>query len=489
MEIIFITALVAQLIIGFVARREETEKGKFLAKSAQFLYRKIFCHALAKSSSQMKVDRYMVNLHPGKNREQITAKYYIEKIRLSYALILLGNFLALVVSLHISQNSRLVEEILVPKESWERGSYTLDLTVAAPDDENSVRDITLVVEPVSLDEDEISKLAENAFIKLRTVILGQNSSLSQIVSPLNLVTGLADYPFTITWESDNHSRIKTNGRIDNHDMLSEDDSSLSGEVIRLTAHLHYRDQWMEYHFSEDLYVYLLPYLVAEDEWMDVITKAIATKQQESAFSESFYLPEEISGIAVNWQEIKTPSGLYLWLMVVVAAVITFIGQDHDLQKKVVLRDRQIDRDYPELVRKLALYLGAGLTLRGAWKRVAWDYHAGKSAGKMKYLYEEMLFSVREVENGVSEREVYEHFGKRVGIAKYRKLAGLLSNHLQKGNKNLLQVLREEMELALEDRKKAARAIGEEMSTKLLLPMMLMLLIVMIIIMVPAFQMY
>ncbi|MDR0220283.1 MAG: hypothetical protein LBI54_02635, partial [Lachnospiraceae bacterium] len=122
-------------------------------------------------------------------------------------------------------------------------------------------------------------------------------------------------------------------------------------------------------------------------------------------------------------------------------------------------------------------------------RVAYDYTQRPAGTKTKYVYEEMLHSVREMENGVPEREVYEHFGKRVGIAKYRKLTGLFCNHLQKGNSNLLRVLRDEVELALDDRKKAARAIGEEMSTKLLLPMMMMLSIVMIMIMVPAFQMF
>jgi Flp pilus assembly protein TadB len=175
-------------------------------------------------------------------------------------------------------------------------------------------------------------------------------------------------------------------------------------------------------------------------------------------------------------------------MVVAAAVFAFALRDNELQKKVAQRNLQIERDYPELVRKLALYLGAGLTLRGAWKRVTFDY-VGSQAEKQKYLYEEMRFSVREMENGIPEREVYERFGKRVGIAKYRKLAGLLSNHLQKGNNNLLHVLREEAEQALEDRKKSARSIGEEMSTKLLLPMMMMLVIVMVIIMVPAFQLF
>jgi hypothetical protein len=398
-------------------------------------------------------------------------------------LILAGNFLALAVSLYISQTSLLKDEMLIPKNSWQQGSYALDL-VAETDDENLIRDITVIVEPVSLNEDEITALALAAFTELPKAILGNNPTLSAITTSLNLVTGLAGYPFTITWVIDNPSLVKVSGRIDNRTVSSE------GEVVILTAHLHYRDQETEYHFQEDILVCLQsPPDSVIDAWTTAIMEAIAAIQREDVFADFFYLPEEISGIAVKWQERTTPDGLYLWLAVLAAAVLAFIFKDQDLQKKVMKRDKQIDRDYPELVRKLALYLGAGTTLRGAWKRVAADYQGIKAARGVKYLYEEMLYSIREMENGIAEKEVYERFSKRVGIAKYRKLAGLFNNHLQMGNKNLLLVLREEVMLALEDRKKAARTIGEEMSTKLLLPMMLMLVIVMVIIMIPAFQMF
>ncbi|MCL2717864.1 MAG: hypothetical protein FWE14_03685 [Lachnospiraceae bacterium] len=515
-EIIFVTGLVIQLLIGLLARNEAGEK-KFLLKSAQFLYRKYFKHLLERTGALIRIDKNIGNLNPGKDKELLSMQYYIEKIRFSYAMILAGNILALILSISISQNSHLIEGFRILRNNWEQGSYPLELSVTAENPESKKYDITITVEAVSLNEEEVKKLAAEVSGKLPALILGKNISLSQVTENLNLITKLNDYPFNINWVSDKPLLIRNNGVIDNQGLkASLGMEPGSGEIVKLTAHLTYQDQWVEYQFSEDIFVNILPYLIAEiDSWEEAVIAAVAKSQQENADNDYFNLPEKIRGTAVNWQEVKSKDGLYLWLIIFTAAIIAFAIRDQELQKKVTLRNRQIDRDYPELVRKLALYLGAGMTLRGAWKRVAGDYDKGrgstfgsgftlgkgktihvngfalgkgKAAGKVRYLYEEMLYSVRELDNGIPEREVYERFGKRVGIAKYRKLTGLLYNHLEKGNKNLLQVLREEAEIALEDRKKAARAIGEEMSTKLLLPMMMMLLIVMIMIMVPAFQM-
>ena len=466
-----------------VAERGIDMKKKFLYKSATFLYSLFIHHLIRKTGVYAKVEKNIMSLHPGKDKEELVKQFYIEKIRLSSAIILVGTILALISSLILLQTNQKLDGVTIPRNNWQQGSYTIDVKVTFDNQDLKPHQMTLVIEPVSLTEEEVTKLAGEVFGKLAILILGKNPSLSQVTESLNLYRRLDGYPFTISWIIDKPSLVKANGFVNNH--LIESDK---GEWVKLTALLHYQDQWSEYRYNEDFYVKVLPYLIAEaDELGEAIIAAVYASQQETVFADTFKLPAEIKGNTVSWHEVKTKDSLVIWLLVFAAAIITFAAKDQDIQKKVNERNKQIDRDYPELVRKLALYLGAGMTLRGAWKRVAWDYDNVK--GKVRFLYEEMLFSVRELENGIPEREVYESFGKRVGIAKYRKLMGLLCNHLQKGNKNLLQVLQGEMELALEDRKKAARTIGEEMSTKLLLPMMLMLLIVIIVIMVPAFQMF
>ena len=70
--------------------------------------------------------------------------------------------------------------------------------------------------------------------------------------------------------------------------------------------------------------------------------------------------------------------------------------------------------------------------------------------------------------------------------RYRRLSFLLAVHLKQGNGQLLVMLSEEAEGALEDRRNMARKAGEEAGTRLLLPMMVMLVVVMFLILVPAY---
>ena len=72
------------------------------------------------------------------------------------------------------------------------------------------------------------------------------------------------------------------------------------------------------------------------------------------------------------------------------------------------------------------------------------------------------------------------------MALYTKLGALLSQNLRKGSKGLSQLLKLESIQAMENRKSRAKRMGEETSTKLLLPMFAMLAVVMILVIVPAF---
>ena len=71
------------------------------------------------------------------------------------------------------------------------------------------------------------------------------------------------------------------------------------------------------------------------------------------------------------------------------------------------------------------------------------------------------------------------------IFRVQKFGSLLSQDLKKGSAGLVELLEQEAENGMEERKSLARKLGEEAGTKLLLPMMLMLILVVVILMVPA----
>ena len=149
------------------------------------------------------------------------------------------------------------------------------------------------------------------------------------------------------------------------------------------------------------------------------------------------------------------------------------------------RAEEIRKEYPEFVLKCSMLIGAGMTIRQAFERLARSYQQGLV--KKKALYEELIIGVRELGNGVPERLVYENFGKRCGIRETEKFGHIMSRNLKKGSDGLKKALREEAQEAMEMQKESVKKQGETAGTKLLFPMLILLLIVMVIIMIPAFS--
>ena len=142
--------------------------------------------------------------------------------------------------------------------------------------------------------------------------------------------------------------------------------------------------------------------------------------------------------------------------------------------------------YPEIVNRLSLYMGAGISIRHAWERIIRGYEKQRQmTGNSEDAYEQMKLALRQMQNGVAETVAYEQFGVDCRLSSYLKLGTLLSQNLRLGTGNLAEMLKAEAKDAFEDRKALARKIGEECESRLLLPMLLMLLSILIMIMYPA----
>ena len=181
------------------------------------------------------------------------------------------------------------------------------------------------------------------------------------------------------------------------------------------------------------------------------------------------------------------NSLVLWAGAFVVSIVVYILGDKDLHGELEKQREYMKREYPDIVHKMALYIGAGMTIQGAFQKIAAEYEQQKAVGKIRSpAYEEMLYTCRELRAGVSENDAYIRFGKRTGLQEYIRFSTLLTQNLKKGSNSLLSRLQEEADRALAERIQMGRKLGEEASTKLLLPMVLMLLVVMVMVMLPAF---
>ena len=129
-----------------------------------------------------------------------------------------------------------------------------------------------------------------------------------------------------------------------------------------------------------------------------------------------------------------------------------------------------------------------MTISGALRKIDQMHQSGKKHLKEEPsgVYVPLHQMICEMENGMSEVRAYQEFAKRCDLQPYRKLVSLLISGQKIGNRNLMEKLEEEAERVFLERKNTARKLGEEASTKLLIPMMLMLMVVMGIVIVPAF---
>ena len=209
------------------------------------------------------------------------------------------------------------------------------------------------------------------------------------------------------------------------------------------------------------------------------------QEERTQSTERMVLPENVESVPIVWKEIIEDSSGYLLVLILTAAGFLYWARSREPDRKLENRRKELLMDYPEIVNKLALYMGAGMTIRNAFFKMGEDYRKQQKERK-RYAYEEILMTCYELQSGRSEKEAYDHLGKRCQVQVYMKLSTLLSQNLRKGSNDLLRVLRQEADTAFEERKGLAKKLGEEAGTKLLLPMMMMLCIVMVIIMIPAY---
>lgn len=429
------------------------------------------------SREQLYKNRLRTNLkllNPSVSEKQQVQEFYIRQYSLVLLILFVGNLLCLGIALSGQTGGLLQEGNYINRNAYGQGNVKIALSAQVEGEDPE--EILYTVEEQKYTEEEIGVMYREASACLTEAVLGENSSPDWITEDLNLVTSMEGYPFQISWDSSNYSLIHTDGSVHN-DMLED------AQVVTLTAYFRY--EGME--FQEIFPVEVYPMTYTEEELrIKNIEASLEEQNQASRTDRIMKLPEKIGTKDVVWKEVIQDSSGYFFLLLLGAAVLIFFSGNKEVEQDLEKRKKELLLDYPEIVNKLTLYMGAGMTIRNAFFKMGEDYKKVSASRKKRYIYEEILLLCHELQSGVSETEAYAHLGKRCQLQAYMKLCALLSQNLRRGSNDLLAMLRQEAVNAFEERKNTAKKLGEEAGTKLLLPMMMMLCIVMALIMIPAF---
>lgn len=438
-------------------------KGRFL-KCAEKLFGKGFYNN-SRAAKEYEL------LYPGREGQHRLRNYYESKINKTIAVFFAGLMLCIVVCLTSDQ-------ILSDKNEIRRGDYGQETEVfqIQAETESISEQVEVSVSARSYTKKQAMERLREVRDSLQEEILGENPSAEEVRYDLKLPERIDPGPVLLEWKSSDQEVINDRG------ILQKEIYPEEGQEAEMSCILSYEEYTLD--FCQKIHVFSKK-LTPEETFRKSLEQAVAEADKQTSQEETLQLPQEIDGEKIFWKEKRSHTVLLLLLLTVFFGIAVYWNEDQKLHARLKERQRQMEKDYSEILNKLVLLLGAGMTMRSAWEKISADYR--KYSVEKHYVYEEILLSLNEMKSGISEQEAYEHFGRRCGSASYLKMSALLSSNLKKGTGGLLEVFQKEAKEALEKRKNNARKLGEQAGTKLLLPMIMMLGVVLMIIIVPAFR--
>ena len=488
--------LTGYLTLGFLSREES---GGLFEKMARYIRRKTQERSRRKKririSDESAVRREISLLKPLDRTQTGVEQFYVERIRLVLLIFLAGDILAAASYAAAGSNMLLKEENRLVREGIGGEDKNTELEVYLEPEREEVQgeqetkrtllgNYQLEVRSRKYSDEKLENLAENLFEKLPGMILDTNEDLSHVTDSLALPEEADGFPFRILWESSSYALIDSDGTVGNIGMKDGE-----SEKVTLSAVLVYDNGTVEgFRREREFPVTVLPPSMTDQERLsEKIREAIRRADEDSAAETVFPLPQEVENRRLAWAEKPSDPGPSILMFAGIVAVLAAAVMRSRLHEKVERRERQMVLDYPQIISKFVLYLGAGLSIRSTFIRLGEEYQKGREDGKEERgAYEEILRVCRELSSGVSETEAYAHFGQRCRMRQYARLSTLLTQNLRKGNQELLSVMQQEAQASFEERRNLARKLGEEAETKLLLPMIMMLTITMLIIIIPAY---
>ncbi|MCR5545948.1 MAG: hypothetical protein K6F30_05660 [Lachnospiraceae bacterium] len=325
-------------------------------------------------------------------------------------------------------------------------------------------------------ESEINKMLEEAKIQAEREFLGKNKNYDSITSKVNLQETYCDGEVIGEWHFEPEGIIRNDGTL-YLDELSENQIVMC--EVSLTAY-------------EKCCIYSFPVVVKKpdvrtlDGFRYFLEKALDDADKNNVEDEEVTLPKTLQEVKLKWREPISYTGMQICFIGLIGGVLLIAALKFDEGREKEKRKRSFMKDYPDIINALVLYMGTGMSIQVAFQKIGLAYQKNKKRkGKCRPAYEAILEMNRGLRDGKDMQVVLERFGQKCEHPAYQKLALLLIQNMRKGNEYLLEQLEREEKNSYETEQRRLKIVGEEASTKLLLPLGGLLIMVMIVLVMPA----
>ena len=438
------------------------------------------------------------------HQKDSTRTYYLEKISFTLFISSLMGAALLFGALYSARQNRGIPSNLITRPGYGEASLEETLNLTAAGEKESER-VTIRISPKAYTSKQAQALLDQAETQLQKQLPGRNESLDDIRYPLRLPASLLDGVISAEYT------ISPYGVIDDSSGAIVGNLTENGTPVTIEATLKVQELERICRYAA---VVFPPALTDREQFSADLDTALRAADSSDPTSDQIQLPAYAGNTPLAWSRPEGPFLTILFILTILLPVLFWFQKDEKMKELAKRRREMLDLDYSELLFKLTLLIGAGLTIKGAFSRICSQQDAlqhgsslpsgaGKDsiqhpAAQNRFLeikkfrpesahpvYGEIRILLREITDGVPEETAYENFGRRCGLPTYIKLGSLLAQNLRKGSSGLTALLEKEAFLSLQQHRTAARKMGERASMRMLFPMLLMFVDVMLIMMMPA----
>ena len=324
-------------------------------------------------------------------------------------------------------------------------------------------------------KDEAKEAIKKGMDEILATLPGENTSLQNITTNLNPTNEISDLGISVSWDFGDTDIVDILGNVHNEN-LSED---LDLDIVVTLSYETYEESYI-------IPARICPQILSEDErLLKGFKEKIIEADKSQIEKDGYTLPDTYEGKKLIYRFNESIDFNLIWIMGIIISLLLYCREKENKKKIDEKRKRELMKDYPDIVSKLIVFIGAGLSVRQSWESIVKDYENEiTESGERRYAYEEMSKALARLKNGTQENIVYKDFGRSCSLRQYMKLSSLLEQNRRSGLANIHTLLSLESQSAWDERINLARREGEELNTKLLLPLFMMLLIVMMMIIVP-----
>ena len=246
----------------------------------------------------------------------------------------------------------------IERNDYGKGSKTEVLDVKVGNKKKKIR-ADIEVSERRYTTEEIQELFGRIIRRMDRLILNENQTPDHVETDLNLITEIPGEPVTVSWELDRYDVMNVKGEI------QEKNIAKKGTLVKLNAVLTYTENEKEQAAYQCVVCVYPKKLSGEEKIKKTVTENLKKADEKQREQKALILPERLGKNELRYYHPFHNRGMIVLTMSIMIGILLCALQKQNEKKALEDRKKQMLKDYPDIINKLTLYLGAGMTVKRA----------------------------------------------------------------------------------------------------------------------------